>query len=63
MGHDMKIVCNLETNTVDLVPLSDEEQADLVARQNSIEEPPPAPTKEQLMAELAALTAKINAME
>ncbi len=26
-------------------------------------EPPPAPTKEQLMAELAALTAKINAME
>jgi hypothetical protein len=26
-------------------------------------EPPPTPTKEQLMAELAALTAKINAME
>jgi hypothetical protein len=25
--------------------------------------PAPAPTKEQLMAELAALTAKINAME
>jgi hypothetical protein len=24
---------------------------------------PPAPTKEQLMAELAALTAKINALE
>lgn len=26
-------------------------------------EPPPAPTKEQLMAELAALTAKIQALE
>lgn len=29
----------------------------------SMPEPPPAPTKEQLMAELAALTAKIQALE
>lgn len=47
---------------VDLTP---EEIAELEARDAAYVPPPapPAPTKEQLMAELTALTAKIQALE
>ncbi|NDD55208.1 hypothetical protein EBZ39_15320 [bacterium] len=48
------------------VELSAEEAAELNARVAAYvppAEPLPAPTKEQLMAELAALTAKIQALE
>lgn len=44
----------------DATPL---EVADIEARKAAQAEPAPAPTKEQLMAELAALTAKIQALE
>jgi hypothetical protein len=39
----------------------DAEEAAVLAKQAN-PTPPPAPTKEQLLAELAALTAKINAL-
>ena len=45
------------------VALTPEEIAELEARDAAYVEPTkPEPTKEQLMAELAALTAKINAL-
>lgn len=46
------------------VALTPEEISELEARAAAyVEPPPPAPTKEQLMAELAALAAKIQALE
>ena len=47
------------------VPFTPEEEAEWDAMEAAYVPPvtPPAPTKEQLMAELAALTAKINALE
>jgi len=46
------------------VPFTTEEEAEWDAIEAAYVPPtaPPAPTKEQLMAELAALTAKINAL-
>ena len=46
------------------VPFTAEEEAEWDAMEAAYVPPtaPPAPTKEQLMAELAALTAKINAL-
>lgn len=57
--HTHKIV---DGRRVDLTP---EEIAELEARDAAYvpSTEPPAPTKEQLMAELAALTAKIQALE
>lgn len=47
------------------VPFTAEEEAEWDAMEAAYVPPtaPPAPTKEQLMAELAALTAKIQALE
>jgi len=47
------------------IPFTAEEEAewDAMAAAYVPEVPAPAPTKEQLMAELAALTAKIQALE
>lgn len=47
------------------VPFTPEEEAEWDAMEAAYVPPtaPPAPTKEQLMAELAALTAKIQALE
>jgi len=51
------------------VPFTAEEEAERDAQEAAVlaqqanPTPPPAPTKEQLMAELAALTAKIQALE
>ena len=47
------------------IPFTAEEEAEWDAMEAGYVPPttPPAPTKEQLMAELAALTAKIQALE
>lgn len=59
-----RIVCNVGTGEITQVDLTSEEIAELEARAAAYVEPAPAaPTKEQLMAELAALTAKIQALE
>ena len=59
-----RIVCNVSTGEVTQVDLTPEEIAEVNARQAAYVEPvQPASTKEQLMAELAALTAKIQALE
>ena len=46
------------------IPLTPEEVAELEARDAAFVpfDEPPSPTKEQLLAELQALTAKINAL-
>ena len=60
-----RIVCNVSTGEVTQVDLTAEEVAEFEACAAAYVPPttPPAPTKEQLMAELAALTAKIQALE
>ena len=60
-----RIVCDVSTGIISHVDLTAEEIAELEARAAAYvpPTPKPAPTKEQLMAELAALTAKIQAME
>ena len=58
-----RIVCDLNTGVISQVNLTAEEIAELEARAAAYVPPTaPAPTKEQLMAELAALTAKIQAL-
>jgi hypothetical protein len=59
-----RIVCNVITGEITQVDLTAEEIAEIEAHAATEVLPtPPAPTKEQLMAELAALTSKINALE
>lgn len=59
-----RIVCNVSTGEITQVNLTAEEIAELEARAAAYVEPIKAtPTKEQLVAELAALTAKIQALE
>jgi hypothetical protein len=60
-----RIVCNVSTGEISQVDLTAEEIAEITARAAAYvpPTPAPAPTKEQLLAELQALTAKINAME
>jgi len=59
-----RIICDVSTGVVGRVDLTPEEIAELEARAAAYVPPSaPPPTKEQLLAELAALTAKINAME
>ena len=59
-----RIVCNVGTGEITQVNLTPEEIAEATARQAAYVPPtaPPAPTKEELLAELQALTAKINAL-
>ena len=59
-----RIVCDVSTGEITQVDLTAEEIAELEARAAAYVPPttPPAPTKEQLLAELQALTAKINAL-
>ena len=58
-----RIVCDVSTGVISQVDLTAEEIAELETRASAYVEPiPPAPTKEQLLAELQALTAKINAL-
>jgi hypothetical protein len=57
------IVCDVSTGIISQVNLTAEEIAEVQARAAAYVEPTvPAPTKEQLLAELQALTAKINAL-
>jgi hypothetical protein len=59
-----RIVCDLNTGVISQVDLTAEEIAEATARQAAYVPPTEiAPTKEQLMAELAALTTKIQALE
>lgn len=59
-----RIVVNVQTGQVYKVEFTAQEQADYdIAVAEYVEPTKPAPTKEQLMAELQALTAKINALE
>ena len=59
------IIANVITGEITQVPYTAQEEAEWDAMEAAYVPPtaPPAPTKEQLMAELAALTAKINALE
>lgn len=59
-----RIECNVSTGEITQVDLTAEEIAEANAHQEAyVLSAPVAPTKEQLMAELAALTAKIQALE
>jgi hypothetical protein len=58
-----RIVCDLNTGQVSNVDLTPEEISEVEARAAAYVPPVvPAPTKEELLAELQALTAKINAL-
>ena len=59
-----RIVCDVSTGEISQVNLTAEEIAEVQARTAAYVPPaaPPAPTKEQLMAELQVLTAKIQAL-
>ena len=60
-----RIVCNVSTGEITQVDLTAEEIAEITARAAAYvpPAPAPAPTKEQLMAQLAALSAQIQALE
>lgn len=58
-----RIVCNVGTGEITQVNLTAEEIAELEARAAAYVEPvKPAPTKEQLLAQLNAIAAQINAL-
>jgi hypothetical protein len=58
-----RIVCNVSTGEITQVDLTAEEIADLEARAAAYVEPiKPVPTKEQLLAQLNALSAQIQAL-
>jgi hypothetical protein len=57
-----RIVCNVSTGEITQVNLTAEEIAEINLRPPITTPEPLAPTKEQLMAELVALTAKIEAL-
>ena len=58
-----KIISDCSTGVVSIVDLTAEEIAEVEASKAAyVPRSTPAPTKEQLMAELAALTAKIEAL-
>ena len=59
-----RIVCNVSTGEINQVDLTPEEIAELETRAAAYVEPiKPAPTKEQLMAQIAILSAQIQALE
>lgn len=59
-----RIVCNVSTGKISQVDLTAEEIAELEARAAAYVKPiKPAPTKEQLLAQLNALSAQIQALE
>lgn len=59
-----RIVCNVSTGEINQVDLTAEEIAELETRAAAYVEPiKPAPTKEQLMAQIAILSAQIQALE
>ena len=59
-----RIVCNVGTGEITQVDLTAEEIAELEARAAAYVEPiKPAPTKEQLLAQINAIAAQIQALE
>ena len=59
-----RIVCDVSTGVISQVDLTSEEIAELEARAAAYVPPTqPAPTKEQLLAQLNALSAQIQALE
>lgn len=60
-----RIVCNVSTGVISQVDLTAEEIAEVQARAAAYVPPtePAAPTKEQLLAQLNALAAQIQALE
>ena len=59
-----RIVCNVGTGVISHVDLTAEEIAELEARAAAYVEPiKPAPTKEELLAQLNALQVQIQALE
>ena len=60
-----KIISDCTTGLVSVVEMTAEEVTDIEALKAAYAppEPTPAPTKEQLMAQLAALSAQIQALE
>lgn len=59
-----RIVCDVSTGEITQVDLTAEEIAELEARAAAYVEPiKPAPTKEELLAQLNALSAQIQALE
>lgn len=58
-----RIVCDVSTGKISRVDLTADEIAELKARALAYVDPiKPAPTKEELMAELAVLAAKVQAL-
>ena len=58
-----RIVCNVSTGVISQIDLTTEEIAELEARAAAYVEPVnPAPTKEELLAQLNAIAAQINAL-
>jgi hypothetical protein len=58
-----KIVCDVSTGEVTQVDLTAEEIAELASRPAPEVVAPPAPTKEELLTQLNALSAQIQALE
>ena len=58
-----RIVCDVSTGEITQVNLTAEEIAEINSRPPITTPEPPAPTKEQLLAQLNALAAQIQALE
>ena len=58
-----KAVYNYETGQTNIVTMTAEEQAEIVAGYFTQPTEPPAPTKEELLAQLNAIAAQIQALE
>jgi len=56
-----KAIFDVATGELTVIDMTAEEIAEITAQQEAYV-PPPSPTKEELMAQLAALTAKIEAL-
>ena len=57
-----KAIIDVATGEMTVVDMTDEEIAEIAAQQAAYIPPPPAPTKEQLLAQLNALQAQIQGL-
>jgi hypothetical protein len=57
-----KIICNVQTGEIQELPLSADELIELEERRASAQIAPAAPTKEELLAQLQAIQAQIQAL-
>tara|TARA_R110002126_G_scaffold40141_1_gene118114 strand:+ start:1285 stop:1467 length:183 start_codon:yes stop_codon:yes gene_type:complete len=58
-----KAIFDVATGELTVIDMTAEEVAEITAQQEAYVPPAPAPTKEELMAQLAALSSKIQALE